>query len=81
MADCHPTDYVCRIAQTAGGVLQGATGLRPSDQAASEWWKIIIGVIVLAILVDYSPRLGGWMLLLIVAGLALSPRARSIIAP
>lgn len=84
LSDCHPTDYACRIANsgvTSGvsGIIQSVTGMGPSDAVASEWWKIVAGVVIMAVLVDYSPRIGGWILLLVVIGLALSPQARSVI--
>lgn len=40
---------------------------------------LVGGVALLAILIDVEPRFGGWLLLLIVLGLLLNPRARSII--
>jgi hypothetical protein len=72
---CAPYDYVCRI---HAGELSGPTGTN-ENQLASPWWWIVIGVAMLAIIIDVQPKLGGWLLLLIVIGLALSPRARGII--
>jgi hypothetical protein len=72
---CAPYDYVCRA---QAGELFGPTGTS-ENQPASPWWWIVIGVAMLAIIIDVQPKLGGWLLLLIVIGLALSPRARGII--
>jgi hypothetical protein len=69
-----PIDYV----QLAEGRL-GGSGAGTASQLASEWWKIVVGVIVIAVLIDVEPRLGGWLLLLIVLGLSLSSRGRAII--
>jgi hypothetical protein len=70
---CLPNDYACIIAERIG------TGTNTADAPASNWWKIAIGVAVLAVLYDVQPKLGGWLLLLIVLGLALSSRGRAII--
>lgn len=75
---CLPNDYACRVKEAAAGLGIGQTS-GDANATASEMWKIAVGVAVLAILIDVAPRLGGWLLLLIVIGLALSPRARSII--
>lgn len=40
----------------------------------------IVGVVLIAVLLQYQPKFGGWLLLLIVLGLLLSPKARAIIA-
>lgn len=65
----------------------GSTGILPDSvllsngesNMAGEIWKVIAGIILLAVIVDQFPRLGGWLLLILVIGLALSKRARNII--
>lgn len=81
MADCSqlPLGSQERIL-CAAGLSGGANGSSTSlSTPASTWWKVIFGVIILAVLIDLEPKLGGWLLLLIVLGLALSPQARGII--
>lgn len=39
----------------------------------------VAGVLILAVLLETEPQWGGWLLLLVVLGLLLSPKARAIL--
>src|SRR5262245_43550128 len=56
-----------------------AGGTTSANSAASQWWKIIVGVFLLAIIIDLQPKVGGWLLLLIMIGLAFFKQGMAII--
>lgn len=45
---------------------------------ASQWAYLFGGVVLIAVLMDVEPKWGGWLLLLIVVALLLSPKAKAI---
>lgn len=46
----------------------------------TNWVYGIGGVIIIAVLLTYEPKWGGWLLILTLLGLLLSPKARALIA-
>lgn len=68
MADCsqYPLGSMQRVLCAAGLYSNDAT-----MQRAGTWWYIIIAIILIAVVMDYNPMLGGWMLLLAVVSLVL----------
>lgn len=90
---CQPNDYICRAQSgefgTSIGIPSlvngqvvwsgGGTSTTSGGATATRWWYVAAGIVLIGALIQYAPKLGGWMLLLIVLGLALSPDARGII--
>lgn len=79
---CQPFDYICRaqageFGTTATSLTGGGTG---ANAMASPWVVVIVGVVILAIVLDEAPKIGGWLLLLLVLGLLLlSNNAKQIL--
>lgn len=70
-------DWTSLYLNQLGGSSVSGTRIVSENQPATVWWKIVLGVIIIAVLIDVQPKLGGWLLLLLTLGLALKYLSKS----
>lgn len=59
----------CGLRNAASGI--GIISTPTSRSNATQFWYVVIAIIIIAFAIDYNPVLGGWLLLLALASMVL----------